>query len=123
MKNQDLEVFLNRPDDDAVYDGVGVRPPPGPGGGRHVNSSPASVTVTSTANVGRTFTVRSTSADITGSTPACIPAGQSGTITFAITPTAAAGTAVSGTLSVVSNTSVANQVDTFATLPYSCTAG
>jgi hypothetical protein len=84
---------------------------------------PASVTVTNTASAGRTFTVRSTAGDITGITPAYIPAGQTGTIAFAVTPTAVSGTVVTGTLTVTSNTSVANQADTFASLPYTYTAG
>jgi hypothetical protein len=84
---------------------------------------PASVTVTNTATVGRTFTVRSAAGDITGVTPAYIPSGGTGTITFSVTPTAAAGTVVSGTLSVTSNTSVNNQNDTFASFAYAYTAG
>lgn len=84
---------------------------------------PASVTVTNTATVGRTFTVRSAAGDITGVTPAYIPSGGTGTITFSVTPTAAAGTAVSGTLTVTSNTSVNNQNETFASFAYAYTAG
>ena len=84
---------------------------------------PASVTVTNTASAGRTFTVRSTAGDITGITPAYIPAGQTGTVAFAVTPAAASGTVVTGVLTVTSNTSVTNQADTFASLPYTYTAG
>jgi hypothetical protein len=85
-------------------------------------SYPATVTVANTANVGRTFTVRS-AADITGITPVYIPSGGTGTITFSVTPTATAGTVVTGTLTVISNTSVNNQTDTFASFPYTYTAG
>jgi hypothetical protein len=86
-------------------------------------SYPASVTVTNTASVGRTFTVRSATGDITGITPAYIPSGGTATIAFSITPTATPGTVVTGTLTVTSNTSVTNQADTFASLPYTYTAG
>lgn len=89
-------------------------------------SYPASVTVTNTANVGRTFTVRSTAGDITGITGITgvyIPSGQTGTITFSVTPKAASGTVVTGTLTVTSNTSVTNQSDAFASLPYTYTVG
>jgi hypothetical protein len=86
-------------------------------------SYPASVTVTNTANVGRTFTVRSAAGDITGIIAVYIPAGGTGTIAFNVTPTAAAGTVATGTLTVTSNTSVTSQADTFASLPYTYTAG
>jgi len=86
-------------------------------------SYPASVTVTNTANVGRTFTVGSAAGDITGVTPVYIPSGGTSAITFSVTPKAAPGTVVSGNLAVTSNTSVTNQSDTFASLPYSYTAG
>ena len=86
-------------------------------------SYPASVTVTNTANVGRTFTVRSAAGDITGVTPVYIPSGGTGTIAFSVTPKATPGTVVTGILTVISNTSVTNQTDTFASLPYTYTAG
>jgi hypothetical protein len=86
-------------------------------------AAPASVTVTNTSNVGRTFTVKSTTTDITSITPVYIPSGGTGTITFSVTPTAASGTVATGTLSVTSNTSVAGQTDTFASLPYTYTVG
>lgn len=86
-------------------------------------SYPATVTVTNTANVGRTFTVRSAAADITGITPVYIPSGGTATVTFSVTPAATAGTVVTGTLTVTSNTSVNNQADTFASFPYTYTAG
>jgi hypothetical protein len=85
-------------------------------------SHPASVTVTNTAKVGRTFTVRSSVGDLAGITPVYIPSGGTGTIAFSITPKAPSGTVVAGTLTVASNTSVANQTDTFASLPYTYTA-
>jgi hypothetical protein len=81
----------------------------------------ASVTVTNTAKVGRTFTVRSSVGDLAGITPVYIPSGGTGTIAFSITPKAPSGTVVAGTLTVTSNTSVANQTDTFASLPYTYT--
>jgi hypothetical protein len=86
-------------------------------------SYPASVTVTNTANVGRTFTVRSAAGDISGITPVYIPSGGTGTIEFSITPTATSGTVVTGTLTVTSNTSVTSQADTFASLPYTYIVG
>jgi len=86
-------------------------------------SYPASVTVVNTANVGRSFTVGSAAGDITGATPVYIPSGGTGTIAFAVTPKAASGTVVSGSLAVTSNTSVANQADTFASQPYGYTVG
>jgi hypothetical protein len=86
-------------------------------------SYPASVTVTNTANVGRTFTVRSAAGDITGVTPVYIPSGGTSVIAFSVTPTATSGTVVAGTLTVSSNTSVTGQTDTFASLPYSYTVG
>jgi hypothetical protein len=81
------------------------------------------VTVTNTANVGRTFTVRSAAGDITGVTPVYIPSGGTGTIAFSVAPKATPGTVVTGILTVISNTSVTNQTDTFASLPYTYTAG
>ncbi len=90
-------------------------------------SFPVSVSVTNNANVGRSFTLRSTVAgDITGgaaSTAVFIPAGGTGTLTTNITPKAATGTVVSGTLSVTSNTSVRNGSQTIATFPYTYTVG
>jgi len=86
-------------------------------------SYPASVTVTNTANAGRTFTVRSAAGDITGITPVYIPAGGTGTITFGVTPTATSGAVVAGTLTITSNTSVTGLSDTFASLPYTYTVG
>ena len=86
-------------------------------------SYPASVTVTNTATVGRTFSVGSAAGDITGVTGVYIPSGGSGTITFSVTPKATSGTVVTGTLTVTSNTSIASQTDTFASLPYTYTVG
>jgi Subtilase family len=86
-------------------------------------SDPVTVTIKNTANVGRTFTVKSSAGDVTGITPVYIPAGQTGAVTFSSTPVAAPGTVVTGTLTVLSNTSATNQTDTFAALPYTYTAG
>ncbi|HET9893422.1 MAG TPA: S8 family serine peptidase [Streptosporangiaceae bacterium] len=89
-------------------------------------SFPVSVSVTNNASVGRSFTLRSSAGDIAGgaaSTAVFIPAGGTGTLTTTITPNAAASTVVSGTLSVISNTSVRNQSQTIATFPYTYTVG
>ena len=90
------------------------------------SSNPISVTVTNNANVGRSFTLRGSAGDITGgaaTTAVFIPAGGTGTLTTNLVPKAAAATVVSGTLSVVSNTSVRNGTQTVATFPYTYTVG
>ncbi len=86
-------------------------------------SSPISVTIKNTSAVGRTFTVRTTSGDVTGIVPVFIAAGATGQVTANITPSAAAATVVQGTLSVTSNTSVAGQNQTITTFPYTYTVG
>lgn len=48
---------------------------------------------------------------------------QTGPHPISCTPKATPGTVVTGTLTVTSNTSVTNQADTFASLPYTYTAG
>lgn len=90
------------------------------------SSTPVSVQVTNNANVGRSFTLRASAGDITGgaaTTAVFIPAGGTATVTTSLVPKAASGTAVTGTLSVVSNTSVRNGSQTVATFPYSYTVG
>ncbi len=93
-----------------------------PGG----SSTPVSVTITNNANVGRSFTLRSSTNDITGgaaTTAVFVPAGGTGTLTTNLTPKAATSTVVSGTLSAISNTSVRNQSQTVATFPFTYTVG
>ena len=82
-----------------------------------------SLGVTNPTNVGRTFTLSGSAGDVT-STPVYIPAGATALVTGTITPKAAVGTAVTGTLSVVSNTSSTSSLyrtQTVATLPYAYT--
>ena len=90
------------------------------------SSTPISVQVTNNANVGRSFTLRASAGDISGgaaTTAVFIPAGGTATLTTNLVPKAASGTAVTGTLSVVSNTSVRNGTQTVATFPYTYTVG
>lgn len=84
------------------------------------------LTVKNSANVGRSVTVKSAAGDLAGgavSTPVYLAAGVTGLVTANITPTAAAGTVVQGVLDVVSNTSVTNQTQVVAALPYTYTVG
>jgi hypothetical protein len=88
--------------------------------------TPLSVSVTNTSNVGRTFTLRASAGDITGgaaTTGVYIAAGATGTLTTTLLPKAAVSTVVTGTLSVVSNTSVRNGTQAIALIPYSYTTG
>ena len=90
------------------------------------SSTPISVQVTNNANVGRSFTLRGSAGDISGgaaTTAVFIPAGGTATLTTNLVPKAASGTAVTGTLSVISNTSVRNGTQTVATFPYTYTVG
>ncbi|GAA3432427.1 S8 family peptidase [Kutzneria kofuensis] len=79
--------------------------------------------VTNTTGVGRTFRLTSTANDITFGAPTYLAAGTSALFTATLTPTAAPGAAVSGVVSVLSNTSVSNGAQTIATLPYGYTVG
>ena len=66
--------------------------------------------VTNTTGIGRTFRLSATAGDITAgavSTPVYLAAGTSSLLTATLTPVAAAGTAVTGVVNVLSNTSVA----------------
>jgi hypothetical protein len=89
-------------------------------------SFPVTVSVTNTASVGRSFTLKSAAGDLSGgavSTPVFVPAGQTATLTANLTPAAVAGTVVQGTLNVVSNTSVVNQTQLIGAFPYTYTVG
>jgi hypothetical protein len=89
-------------------------------------SQAVSLTVRNSANVGRSFTVKSAAGDLTGgavTTPVFLAAGATGLVTATITPTAAVGTVVQGVLDVVSNTSISSQTDVIAALPYTYTVG
>jgi hypothetical protein len=90
------------------------------------SSVPVTLTVTNTASVGRSFSVRSAAGDLSGgavSTPAYLDSGASGQVTANITPAAAPGTVVQGVLNLVSNTSVNGQTQVIASLPYTYTVG
>jgi hypothetical protein len=68
---------------------------------------PISVTVTNTTNHVGLFTLQPSSNDMTGgnvATPLQLTAGATGTLTATLSPTAASGTAVNGTLSVIDST-------------------
>ena len=68
---------------------------------------PITVTVTNTTNHVGLFELQPSNNDITGgntATPLQLAAGATGTLTATLSPTAAAGTAVNGTLSVIDST-------------------
>ena len=70
-------------------------------------SVPVTVTVRNTTNHVGLFVLSPSGTDITGgatATPVELAPGATGTLTATLTPTAAAGTAVSGTLSVIEST-------------------
>ena len=70
-------------------------------------SVPITVMVTNTTNHDGFFELQPTGNDITGgntTTPLEVAAGQTGTLTANLSPTAAAGTPVNGTLSVIDST-------------------
>jgi hypothetical protein len=70
-------------------------------------SVPITVTVTNTTNHVGYFELQSTANDISGgnaTTPKELAAGATGTLKSTLSPTAAAGTAVNGTLSVIDST-------------------
>ena len=71
------------------------------------SSVPITVKVTNTTNHTGFFTLQPTNNDITGgnaATPEQLAAGATGTLTATLSPTAAAGTGVTGTLSVIDST-------------------
>jgi len=71
------------------------------------SSVPIAVKVTNTTNHTGFFALQPTNNDITGgnvATPEQLAAGATGTLTATLSPTAAAGTAVRGTLSVIDST-------------------
>ena len=98
-------------------------------------SRPIDVLVTNTTGVGRTFTLAPSGKDITSgavTTGVYLPPGRSGLLTADLVPTAAAGTVVSGTLNVDSDTSPSasrlfyppvTPVETIAALSYTYTVG
>ncbi len=89
-------------------------------------ATPISVSVTNTSAVGRSFTLKGSAGDISGgavSTAVYIPAGGTAVLTANLTPKAATSTVVTGTLSVISNTSVRNGTQTIASIPYTYTVG
>jgi hypothetical protein len=89
-------------------------------------SQAVSLSVTNSASAGRSFTVKSAAGDLSGgavAAPVYLPAGTTGPVTANITPTAAVGTVVQGVLDVISNTSIANQAQVIAALPYTYTVG
>ncbi|HTI21030.1 MAG TPA: S8 family serine peptidase [Kutzneria sp.] len=79
--------------------------------------------VTNTTGIGRTLRLTSTAGDITFGAPIYLAAGSTSLFTGTFKPVAAPGTAVSGTVNVLSNTSVANGSQTLAVLPYGYTVG
>jgi len=71
------------------------------------SSVPITVTVTNTTNHAGFFYLLPSGSDITSgsvSTPVELAAGATGTLTATLSPTAAAGTAVTGTVSVIDST-------------------
>jgi Subtilase family len=86
--------------------------------------------VTNTTGVGRTFSFTSSAGDI-APVSTYIAAGVSELVTLTLTPTAAPGTVVAGTLAVTTNSSVppprpgrpAPPMPTLAVLPYTYTVG
>ena len=71
------------------------------------SSVPISVTVKNTTNHAGFFELQSSANDISGgaaATPVEVAAGTTGQLTTTLSPTAAAGTAVNGTLSVIDST-------------------
>jgi hypothetical protein len=96
-------------------------------------SIPLDFMVTNTTGIGRTFTLAPTGKDITGgavTTGVYLPPGVSALLTANLVPTASAGTVVSGTLAVNSNTSSTEDLgdgaittETIAALPYTYTVG
>jgi hypothetical protein len=90
------------------------------------SSTAVSLSVKNSAAVGRSFTVKSAAGDLTGgavTTPVYLAPGATGPVTATLTPTAAVGTVVQGILDVVSNTSVNNQTQVIAAIPYTYTVG
>jgi hypothetical protein len=77
--------------------------------------------VTNTTGVGRTFRLSPSGSDITPGTPIYLAAGTSALFTATLTPVAAPGTAVTGVVNVLSNTSVSGGSQTIAVLPYGYT--
>src|SRR5690349_3540175 len=74
------------------------------------SSVPIAVTVTNTTNHVGFFELQPSGNDISGgntATPEELAAGATGTLTATLSPTAAAGTAVNGTLSVIDSTDFA----------------
>ena len=75
------------------------------------SSTPVTVTVTNTTNHAGMFVLSPSGSDITGgstATPVELAPGATGTLTATLSPTAAAGTAVTGTLSVIDSTDLAD---------------
>jgi len=73
---------------------------------------PITVTVTNTTNHTGFFELSASARDISGgnaATPAELAAGETGQLTATLSPTAAAGTAVNGTVSVIDSTDFAAQ--------------
>ncbi|MFC0438495.1 S8 family serine peptidase [Kutzneria buriramensis] len=87
------------------------------------SSRPLYFRVTNTTGVGRTFRLSGSAGDITGGAPVYLAAGTTALFTATLSPVAAAGTAVTGVVNVLSNTSVAGGSQTLAALPYSYTVG
>jgi hypothetical protein len=90
------------------------------------STEPVTLGVTNTTGVGRSFTLTSTAGDLSGgaaSTPVYIAAGSTALVTATLTAKAAVGTAVQGTLNVVTNTSSIGRTQVLAALPYAYTVG
>ena len=88
------------------------------------SSTPQYFRITNTTGIGRSFTLSSAQGDLTGgavATPVYLAPGSTALFTADLVPTAAAGSTVSGSVVVSSNTSVTNGSQQIATLPYSYT--
>lgn len=83
------------------------------------------MSVTNTTGVGRSFSLTSSNGEV-ASTPVYLSAGVTALVTGTITPTAAAGTVVTGTINLTSNDSSTARnltTQTYAQLPYTYTVG
>ncbi|HEX3784953.1 MAG TPA: S8 family serine peptidase [Pseudonocardiaceae bacterium] len=90
------------------------------------SSTPLDFRVTNTTGIGRSLRLGSATGDLSGgavSTPIYLAPGTTALFTADLTPTAAAGTVVSGSVAVTSNTSERGSTQQIATLPYTYTVG
>jgi len=90
------------------------------------SSTPLDFRVTNTTGIGRSFNLGSTAGDLSGgavSTPIYLAPGTTALFTANLTPSATAGTVVTGAVVVTSNTSETGSTQQITTLPYTYTVG